>query len=58
MNRMSSTAHCSTVRTAEMVPSDKAMSLRDKVDDLRFAAVIVLTQLLFRAALLLRRWNY
>jgi hypothetical protein len=34
------------------------MSMRDKVDSLRFAVVIMVTQLLFRAALLLRRWNY
>jgi hypothetical protein len=58
MNGTPTTAYGSMARTAEMAPSEKGMSMRDKVDELRFAAVIVLTQLLFRAALLLRRWNY
>jgi hypothetical protein len=34
------------------------MSTRDKVDALLFTVTVVVTQLLFRAAMLLRRWNY
>jgi hypothetical protein len=47
-------------RTAELMPfvDRRSMSTRDKMDALLFTVTVVVTQLLFRAALLLRRWNY
>jgi hypothetical protein len=33
-------------------------SMGDKIDNLRLITVVVATQILFRATLFLRRWNY
>jgi hypothetical protein len=60
MNRMSTTAHGAMARTTELTSfvNQGSMSTRDKVDALLFTVTVVVTQLLFRAAMLLRRWNY
>lgn len=60
MNLTSTTAHGAIARTAELTPfvGQSRMSTRDKVDALLFTVTVVVTQLLFRAAMLLRRWNY
>jgi hypothetical protein len=48
------------VRRPEIVAlaEERSPSLRDKAAELRLMIAIVVMQLLFRAALLLRRWNY
>lgn len=52
------TANNSAMETEVAPLAQNTVSMRDKLDELRFTIVIVLTQLLFRTALLLRRWNY
>lgn len=52
------TANNSAMETEVAPLAQNTVSMRDKLDELRFTMVIVLTQLLFRTALLLRRWNY
>ncbi|HKS67565.1 MAG TPA: hypothetical protein VJR26_10035 [Candidatus Acidoferrales bacterium] len=52
------TANSSAMGTEVAPLAQNTVSMRDKLDELRFTMVIVLTQLLFRTALLLRRWNY
>jgi len=60
MNLTSKTAHGAIAGTAEVTAfvEQSSRSTRDKVDALLFTVTVVVTQLLFRAALLLRRWNY
>ena len=60
MNPTSKTANGAIAGAAELTAfvDQSGMSTRDKVDALLFTVTIVVTQLLFRAAMLLRRWNY
>lgn len=59
MNLTPKTAHGAIAGTAEVTAFvDQSRSTRDKVDALLFTVTVVVTQLLFRAAMLLRRWNY